>query len=82
MSDLVGNPEDRFSYNEAQIKGDFAYFPIKDVGAQLHFRIGRFKSAPSVFYGELIQMIQIYFNMSLVVAFCICEKQKRRSASR
>ena len=41
-----------------EIKGDFAYFPIKDIGAQLPFRIWRFKSAPSVFYGELTQMIQ------------------------
>ena len=26
MSDLVGNPEDRFSHNEAQLMDMFAYF--------------------------------------------------------
>ena len=31
MSDLVGNPEDRFSHNEAHLSLDFAHINIRSV---------------------------------------------------
>ena len=36
MSDLVGNPEDRFSHNEAQLLTEkIAYFSIQDMGCNV-----------------------------------------------
>ena len=91
MSDLVENPEDRFSDNEAQItqgnvlsRKNFSEYtgqnklspmPFLSTGAMLKFQV--FK----VFYFHNIKnngTLKLYLKLSLVMrkpAFCICENK-------
>ena len=55
MSDQVGNPEDRFSHNEAQIISDncgyiFSYFKCLTLGFLAFIKFKYFKVFPSFVY--------------------------------